>query len=67
MEDDKFKIHLLIDNERYPLTILRKDEQLYRSFENISMKDRNDTLPYTEKIRQLTEDVENCIHPQTDE
>ena len=37
------------------------------SFENISMKDRNDTLPYTEKIRQLTEDVENCIHPQTDE
>ena len=98
--EDKMKIHLLIDNERYPLTIFRKDEQLYRdaakqidyklnkyrsmypsfsatthwamaalelSFENISMKDRNDTQPYTEKIRQLMEDVETCIRPQTDE
>ena len=24
------KIHLLIDNERYPMTIRREDEQLYR-------------------------------------
>ena len=28
--DDKMKIHLLIDNQRYPLTIPREDEVLYR-------------------------------------
>ena len=28
--DDMMKIHLLIDNERYPMTIRREDEQLYR-------------------------------------
>ena len=26
--DDMMKIHLLIDNERYPMTIRREDEQL---------------------------------------
>ena len=79
------KIHLLIDNERYPMTIRREDEQLYRdaakqidnklnkyrsyypdfsparhwamaalelAFENISMKDRNDTAPYQEKLQE---------------
>ena len=77
--EDKMKIHLLIDKERYPLTIRREEEQLYRdaakqidnklnkyrraypefstvkhwamaalelAFENMSMKDRNDTPPY---------------------
>ncbi|MGL5957953.1 MAG: cell division protein ZapA [Phocaeicola sp.] len=29
--DDQFKIHLLIDSERYPLTILRNEEEDYRS------------------------------------
>lgn len=28
--NDKMKIHLLIDNQRYPLTITREDEILYR-------------------------------------
>ena len=28
--DDKMKIHLLIDNQKYPLTIPREDEVLYR-------------------------------------
>ena len=28
--DDKMKIHLLIDNRKYPLTIPREDELLYR-------------------------------------
>ena len=28
--DDKMKIHLLIDNQKYPLTIPREDELLYR-------------------------------------
>ena len=28
--EDKMKIHLLIDKERYPLTIRREEEQLYR-------------------------------------
>ena len=83
--DDMMKIHLLIDNERYPMTIRREDEQLYRdaakqidnklnkyrsyypdfsparhwamaalelAFENISMKDRNDTAPYQEKLQE---------------
>ena len=30
MTDDQMKIHLLIDNERYPLIIKREEEQLYR-------------------------------------
>ena len=28
--DDKLKIHLLIDNQKYPLTIPREDQVLYR-------------------------------------
>ncbi len=32
--DDVMKIHLLIDNERYPLTIRREDELLYRTLPN---------------------------------
>lgn len=99
MIDDKFKINLLIDNERYPLTILRKEEQLYRdaakqidrklnkyrsmypalspekhwamaalelSFENVSMKDRNDTQPYADKLKRLEEDIDKCIGPEGD-
>ena len=89
--DDMMKIHLLIDNERYPMTIRREDEQLYRDaakqidnklnkyrshyrkfrparnsamaaleveFEKISMKDRNDTSPYQEKLQALTKELE---------
>ena len=92
--DDMMKIHLLIDNERYPMTIRREDEQLYRdaakqidnklnkyrgafpnfsneqywamvaldlAYENQLLKDRNDTLPYQERIKRLLEDVEACI------
>ncbi|MDE5677338.1 cell division protein ZapA [Phocaeicola sp.] len=92
--DDMMKIHLLIDNERYPLNIRREDEQLYRdaakqinnklnkyrsewpnlsparhwamvslelAFENISIKDRNDTVPYLEKLQELTEELEKQI------
>ena len=89
--EDKMKIHLLIDKERYPLTIRREEEQLYRdaakqidnklnkyrraypefstvkhwamaalelAFENMSMKDRNDTQPYVDKLKQLEEDID---------
>lgn len=96
--DDMMKIHLLVDNVRYPLTIPRKDEQLYRdaaklidkilnkyrklyqdrfpdfqperfwamtalelAFENVSMKDRNDTAPYMEKMKELTQEIERYI------
>lgn len=96
--DDMMKIHLLVDNVRYPLTIPRKDEQLYRdaakqidkilnkyrklyqdrfpdfqperfwamtalelAFENVSMKDRNDTAPYKEKMKELTQEIERYI------
>lgn len=88
------KIHLLIDNERYPLTIKRVDEQIYRdaakqidnklnkyrsafpdfspskhwamaaleiAFENTFLKDRNDTQPFQEKIKELTKDIEEII------
>ena len=37
--DDVMKIHLLIDNERYPLTIRREDELLYKNYSNQSIKD----------------------------
>jgi len=93
--DDKMKIHLLIDNERYPLNIRREDEQLYRdaakqidyklnkyrnafrdfsptkhwamvalelAFENMYLKDRNDTQPYMEKIKELEEEVDQCLN-----
>ncbi len=93
--DDKLKIHLLIDNERYPLTIKREDEQLYRdaakqidnklnkyrrtfpefdsykhwamaalelAFENVSLKDKNDTEPYMQKIADLVKELDECIN-----
>lgn len=93
--DDKLKIHLLIDNERYPLAIRREDEELYRdaakqinnklnkyrqcypdfrptrhwamvalelAFENTSMKDRNDTAPYQEKLVELTRELEEYLN-----
>ena len=92
--DDVMKIHLLIDNERYPLTIRREDELLYRNaakqidnklhtyrsrfpdfsptrhwamaalelaFENISMKDKNNTEPYQEKLKELTKEIEQYL------
>ncbi|MDM8154271.1 cell division protein ZapA [Bacteroides gallinaceum] len=33
------------------------------SFENVAMKDRNDTRPYAEKLKQLSDDIDGCIHP----
>lgn len=97
--DDKMKIHLLIDNDRYPLTIRREDEVIYReaarqidnklnkyrrlypefntarhwamaalelAFENVSLKDRNDTQPYLEKLKQLEKDIDDCIRKDTE-
>ena len=31
------------------------------AFENMSMKDRNDTTPYLEKLKQLEQDIDECI------
>lgn len=92
--DDILKIKLLIDNERYPLTIKRDEEIYYRdaakqidnklnkyrrlypnfspvkhwtmaalelAYENAKMKDKNDTLPFLEKIRQLDKDLDGYI------
>ncbi len=92
--DDNLRIHLLIDNKRYPLNIKRDEELLYRdaakqinnklnkyrsefpdrtnetywamtalelAFDNRLQRERNDTLPYQEKIKQLLEDVNECI------
>lgn len=92
--DDSLRIHLLIDNKRYPLHIKRDEELFYRNaakqidnklnkyrgafpnfsnehywamvaldlaYENQLLKDRNDTLPYQERIKRLLEDVEACI------
>ena len=95
MDDPKrMRIHLLIDNDRYPLVIQREDEQLYRdaakqidyklnryrreypefsamkhwamaalelAFENMSLKDRNDTRPLTDKLKELEQDMDRCI------
>lgn len=94
MVDDKLRIHLLIDNQRYPLHIKRDEEYQYReaakqidnklnkyrslwpnlqneqywamaaldlAFENLSLKGRNDTKPYLEKLKQLQEDIDDCI------
>lgn len=92
--DDKLKIHLMVDNDRYPLTIKRDEEIYYRdaakqidnklnkyrrlypnfstvkhwtmaalelAYENAVLKDRNDTGPYMEKLKQLEEDLDNYI------
>lgn len=94
MVDDKLKINLLIDSQRYPLTILRQEEKMYRdaakqidntlnkyrkrfpelsserhwamaalelAFENLSLKDRNDTRPFLERIKSLEEDIQQCL------
>lgn len=37
------------------------------SFENVSLKDRNDTQPYAEKLKQLADDIDECIHPKPDD
>ena len=31
------------------------------AYENFSMKERNDTLPYQEKLKELNEDIERYI------
>ncbi len=94
MENDKLRINLLINNERYPLNIRRDEEQLYRdaakqindklnkyrrtfpefsdakyltmvalelAFENMSIKDKNDTQPYLEKLKELSDDLDSYI------
>lgn len=37
------------------------------AYENISMKGRNDTRPYMEKLKELEEDIERCIQPDRGE
>lgn len=32
------------------------------SYENISMKDRNDTKPYIDKIQQWSEEMDECLN-----
>lgn len=98
--DEKKRFNLLIDNERYPVSILPAQEEGYReaakqinyklnkyrsafpefnsiqhwkmvaldlAYENISMKGRNDTRPYMEKLKELEEDIERCIRPDRGE
>lgn len=93
--DDKIRINLRIDNELYPLTIKRIEEEKYRAAAkqvdtiiqkyrnnfsketekvhwvlaalelaliNSSLKDRNDTQPYFEKLAQLLADIDECIN-----
>ena len=36
------------------------------AFENMSMKDRNDTQPYQEKLKQLEEDIDECIRKESE-
>ena len=93
----RMRIHLLIDNDRYPLVIQREDEQLYRdaakqidyklnryrreypdfsaskhwamtalelAFENMTLKDRNDTRPLLDKLKELEADMDRLINGQ---
>ena len=98
MDDPKrMRIHLLIDNDRYPLVIQREDEQHYRdaakqidyklnryrreypdfsaskhwamtalelAFENMTLKDRNDTRPLLDKLKELEADMDRLINGQ---
>ena len=98
MDDPKrMRIHLLIDNDRYPLVIQREDEQLYRdaakqidyklnryrreypdfsaskhwamtalelACENMTVKDRNDTRPLLDKLKELEADMDRLINGQ---
>lgn len=92
--DDKIRINLRIDNELYPLTIKRIEEERYRAAAkqvddfirkyrrmfsqesekvhlvltalelaliNHSQKDKNDTQPFTDKLNQLMNDLDECI------
>lgn len=92
--DGKKRFNLLIDNERYPVSIFPEEEEGYReaakqinyklnkyrsafpeftsiqhwkmvaldlAYENTSMKERNDTRPYMEKLKELNEDIDRCI------
>lgn len=90
--DGQFVINIEIAGKRYPLTILRKDEELARaaaaqinskmlqyqqhfavdvdtkdllamvafqlSMNNLQLERKNDTSPFTEKIQQLTTELE---------
>ncbi|SEG04342.1 cell division protein ZapA [Parabacteroides chinchillae] len=91
--DDPLGIHLNIAGKSYPLTIERKDEEIYRKAEvrvrevvslyhsrfgsdmkdllamaavhlalqNLQLRDKNDTSPFTEKIQQLTAELESYL------
>lgn len=92
--DDMMKIHLLVDNQRYPLNIRREEEGLWReaakqiddmlnkvrgnytektssehwamvaiilSFREVAARDRNDTQPFHNKLKELTNEIEKYI------
>ncbi|RHJ92469.1 cell division protein ZapA [Parabacteroides bouchesdurhonensis] len=91
--NDPLGIHLNIAGKSYPLTIERRDEEIYRKAElrvrevvalyqsrfgrdmkdllamaavhlalqNLQLKDKNDTSPFTEKIQQLTDELEEYL------
>ena len=52
--NDKIKINLQIADSNYPLTINREEEQMQR----------NDTTPYTEKVKELTELLEDYFQKE---
>lgn len=95
--NDKMRISLLVDTQRYPLTINRDDEQLYRdaaklidnklnkyrrafpefddqkhwamaaleiAFENMTLKDRIDTRPYQEKLKDWVGELDEVLPKQ---
>lgn len=94
MDDNRMKIHLLVDNQRYPMTILREEEGLWReaakqindmlntvrngyreltpsqhwamvaillSHKEIASRDRNDTQPIHDKLKELTDELDKYI------
>ena len=61
--DEEFLINIVIAGKKYPLTIKRHEEELafQLSMHNLELEKRNDTNPFTDKIQELTTELEGYL------
>ena len=68
--DDKFLIHVEIAGKSYGIRINRSEEQVAREAvrqirkkmdQYRKLEDKNDTSPFTEKIQELTDELESFL------
>ena len=70
--DDKFLIHVEIAGKSYGIRINRSEEQVAREavrqirkkmdqYRKKYSEDKNDTSPFTEKIQELTDELESFL------